>query len=75
MELEKRKYQFLKWISRVLATALIAFGLPFYFGYGNPLPFMNPDYSVYDNIWLVIFPLMFIRLRLVGNGLKSAVCS
>lgn len=75
MELEKRKYQFLKWISRVLATAIIAFGLPFYFGYGNPLPFMNPDYSVYDNIWLVIFPLMVIRLRLVGNGLKSAVYS
>ena len=41
--------------------------MPFYFGYGNPLPFINPEYSLWDNTWLTVFPLMFIGLIL---GLK-----
>jgi hypothetical protein len=28
------------------------FALPFYFGYGNPLPFINQDYTLWDNYWL-----------------------
>ncbi|MFH1642385.1 MAG: hypothetical protein ABIC04_05815 [Nanoarchaeota archaeon] len=40
------------------------FGLPFYFGYGNPLPFINPEYNLWDNVWLTIFPLMFLGLGL-----------
>jgi hypothetical protein len=56
MELEKRRYQLLKWITKILATAIIVFGLPFYFGYGNPLPFINPEYSIWDNTWLTVFP-------------------
>ena len=54
----------LKWLSRIIALVLIVFGLPFYFGYGNPLPFINPSYSAFDNLWLTIFPLMFIGLGL-----------
>ena len=54
----------LKWVVRFSALAVILFGLPFYFGYGNPLPFVNPKYTLWDNAWLSIFPLMFIGLGL-----------
>jgi len=54
----------IKWITRILSAVIIAFGLPIYFGYGNPLPLINPEYSIYDNTWLAIFPLMFIGLGL-----------
>jgi hypothetical protein len=57
----------IRWTARILALAFLLFGLPFYFGYGNPLPFINPDYSFLDNAWLSIFPLMFIGL---GVGWK-----
>ena len=46
---------------------IILFGLPFYFGYGNPLPFVNSEYTIFDNIWLSCFPLIFIGL---GVGWK-----
>ena len=64
MELDKRGYRILKWTTRIFATAVIIFGLPFYFGYGNPLPFINPEYSIWDNTWLTVLPLMFIGLGL-----------
>ncbi len=51
-----------RWIIRILALGIILFGLPFYFGYGNPMPFINPNYKLYDNLWLMIFPLMFVGL-------------
>lgn len=56
-----------RWAVRTLALLTLLAGLPFYFGYGNPTPFINPDYTTFDNIWLSIFPLMFIGLLL---GLK-----
>ncbi|NLW31532.1 MAG: hypothetical protein GXY77_08770 [Fibrobacter sp.] len=58
----------LKWVARISALAVILFGLPFYFGYGNPLPFICTEYSLMQNFWLVVFPLMFIGL---GFGWKS----
>jgi hypothetical protein len=64
MKVDARVYRILKWTSRISATAVLMFGLPFYFGYGNPLPFTNPQYSLYDNTWLSAFPLMFIGLAL-----------
>ncbi len=54
----------LRWIARVIALAVLLFGLPFYFGYGNPLPFADPDYSLWDNIILAMYPLIFIGLGL-----------
>ncbi len=48
----------------MLALAILLFGLPFYFGYGNPLPFAKQEYSLLDNVWLCIFPLMFSGLAL-----------
>lgn len=64
MELTKRSYKILKWSNRILAALIIVFGLPFYFGYGNPLPFVDPSYSLWDNTWLSVFPIMFIGLGL-----------
>lgn len=57
----------IKWTARIIALLIILGGLPFYFGYGNPLPFINPEYTFYDNLWLIALPLMFIGLAL---GLK-----
>lgn len=62
--LNKKQLKIIKWSARIIALAVILLGLPFYFGYGNPLPFINPDYKLWDNVWLTIFPLMFIGLGL-----------
>ena len=59
------KFSIIKWSVRIFAILVLAFGLPFYFGYGNPLPFLNSKYSNWDNLWLTVFPVMFIGL-LVG---------
>ncbi len=64
MKLGEKSQQILKWISRILAATIILFGLPFYFGYGNPLAFINSDYSMCDKTWLIVFPLMFIGLAI-----------
>ena len=52
----------IKWIARIASILVIFLGLPFYFGYGNPIPFINQDYTFFDNLWLSIFPIMFIGL-------------
>ncbi len=54
----------LKWIVRISAVIVMLISVPFYFGYGNPLPFIDASYSVTDNIWLCLFPLVFIGLGL-----------
>ena len=64
MRLNNKHFKIMRWTARVIALGVILFGLPFYFGYGNPLPFVNPDYSLLDNVWLTVFPLMFIGLAL-----------
>ena len=67
-----------KWTARIISLAVLVFGLPFYFGYGNPLPFAKSSYTTWDNIWLSIFPLMFMGLALgwkyekVGGWLVTA---
>ncbi len=62
MSQKNKKLIRLKWTARIIAGAVIVFGLPFYFGYGNPLPFIKSDYTLWDNIWLTVFPVMFIGL-------------
>ena len=54
----------IKWTARVLALCILIFALPFYFGYGNPLPFTKPDYSLWENVALAMMPLVFIGLAL-----------
>lgn len=62
MKLTPKRLKLVRWAARLIALATVLFGLPFYFGYGNPLPFVNPDYTLWDNTWLSIFPLMFSGL-------------
>jgi hypothetical protein len=64
MQLTQKQLKTTRWTARIIALAVILFGLPFYFGYGNPLPFINPDYTLWDNTWLTVFPLIFIGLGL-----------
>lgn len=52
------------WIARITGIAIVVLSLPFYFGYGNPLPFLNPEYTAHDNAWLTAFPFVFIGLIL-----------
>lgn len=61
---KKDKMKVVRWTARILGLGVILFGLPFYFGYGNPLPFIDSSYTVFDNLWLTIFPLMFLGLGL-----------
>ena len=64
MQLTSKRLKIIRWTARIAALATLLFGLPFYFGYGNPLPFIDPEYSWWDNVWLSIFPLMFLGLAL-----------
>jgi len=54
----------IKWSARILALGILIFALPFYFGYGNPLPLAKPDYSLWENVALAMMPLVFIGLAL-----------
>ncbi|MTI47903.1 MAG: hypothetical protein FH761_08685 [Firmicutes bacterium] len=64
MKSSKNQFKIMKWVTRIISLVVILIGLPFYFGYGNPMPFINEDYTLWDNLWLTIFPLMFIGLGL-----------
>jgi thiamine transporter ThiT len=54
----------IKWLARILALCILIFALPFYFGYGKPLPFVKSDYSLWENVALAMMPLVFIGLAL-----------
>jgi len=60
----KKQAKALRWLARIVALAILALGLPFYFGYGNPLPFINPEYGLAENIGLSAFPLILIGMAL-----------
>ena len=57
-----KKISMIKWLARICPSIILVLGLLFYSGYGNPLPFIDEEYSIHDNIWLTVFPLMFIGL-------------
>lgn len=65
----------IKWTARIIALGILVFVLPFYFGYGNPLPFARSEYSLWENVALIVMPLVFIGLMLgwrypkIGGGL------
>jgi hypothetical protein len=56
------KREFMIRFVKIFAVIVFIFGLIFYLGYGSILPFTNPEYSLLDNIWLIVFPLVFIGL-------------
>jgi len=51
-----------RWTARILSLCILVFSLPFYFGYGNPLPFTKPEYTLWENIALTMVPLVFVGL-------------
>ena len=55
-------YKRVLFFSRIAGLAVAFFGLPFYLGYGSPLPFSSPSYTLMDNVWLIVFPFMFVGL-------------
>jgi len=72
MKIKQSKIKIIKWTARIMALGLLLFSLPFYFGYGNPVPFVNPDYTFLDNLWLLILPLVFLSLALGWKYQKLA---
>jgi hypothetical protein len=67
----ENQLKIIRWTARIIALAMSVFGLPFYFGYGNPLPFINPDYSLWENVALTMMPIIFAGL-LVGWKFEKA---
>ena len=61
---EKRSFRVLMWAARLYAGAVFLLGVLFYLGYGNPLPFIDPDYTLTENIWLLVLPLVLSGLIL-----------
>jgi hypothetical protein len=62
--MNEKYLKIIRWIARIVALTILLIGLPLYFGYGNPLPFSNPENTIFDNAWLFAFLLMFIGLGL-----------
>ena len=62
MKIKENQLKIMKWTARILSLIIILLGLPFYLGYGNPLPFADANYTALDNLWLMVFPIMFIGL-------------
>ena len=59
-----KQKRIITWSARIIALVIILIGLPFYFGYGNPLPFIDSDYSLWKNIVLLMNSLIFIGLAI-----------
>jgi hypothetical protein len=55
MKLTQEQIKTIRFVARGIALFSLLFGLPFYFGYGNPLPFLDPGYTLWDNVWLRIY--------------------
>ena len=64
MKFPKEQITVMKWFARIGALIILLIGLPFYFGYGNPLPFINPDYTLVENIGLTAVPIILLGLAL-----------
>lgn len=64
MKLEQTQLTTIKWFARISSLLILLIGLPFYFGYSNPLPFINPDYTLAENIGLTAVPIILLGLAL-----------
>jgi hypothetical protein len=62
----------IKWIAKILSLCILIFALPFYFGYGNPLPFAKVSYSLWENVALAMILIVFIGLVLGWKYSKVA---
>jgi len=62
--LTNKTLNIIRWTARIIALLTLLVGVPLYFAYGNPFPFADSNYDFFDNLWRVVFPLMFIGLAL-----------
>jgi len=62
MKLEKEQTKVMVWFARIMSFLILLIGVPFYFGYGNPLPFINPEYTLGENIGLTLTPVILLGL-------------
>ncbi|MDD2732127.1 MAG: hypothetical protein PHI53_02945 [Candidatus Pacebacteria bacterium] len=58
--MEIKSLELIKWIARITGTLMLLFITPFYFGYDLPIP--NSSLSFYENLRLIITPIMLIGL-------------
>lgn len=61
--MEEQSINKIKWVARIMGTVMLLFITPFYFGYDFPIP--NSSLSFYENLRLIITPIMLLGL-LVG---------
>ena len=64
MKLIKEQIIVMRWFAKISALIILLIGLPFYFGYGNPLPFINLDYTLAENIGLTAVPIILLGLAI-----------
>ncbi len=64
MNFNKKHLKIMRWTARIIASLSLLVGIPLYFAYGNPAPFINSDYDFFNNLWRIVFPLMFVGLGL-----------
>jgi hypothetical protein len=62
--IDKEKLKIFKWFARISSSVIILLTTPFYFGYGNPLPFTNSEYTLVENFGLTAFPIILLGLLL-----------
>jgi hypothetical protein len=55
-----RDIKVLQWASLVLSVIILGIGIPFYLGYGSPIPFTQNEYTFFDNMWLIVMPIVFL---------------
>ncbi|MFA7661682.1 MAG: hypothetical protein WCX59_02585 [Anaerovoracaceae bacterium] len=65
MEDKKQRKITAGWWVRIIGILVFGVSLAFYMGYGRPLPFQNPQYGIWDNIWLMVIPMVLAGL-LIG---------
>lgn len=58
--MKKKSLKLLRWLARIIGSLIFLIGLLFYVGYGWPIP--SATLSFFENVWLLIFPCMFIGL-------------
>ena len=62
----------IRWVARISGLILFLFALPFYFGYGLPIP--NSSLSLLENIHLFIMPVVLAGLLIGWKWELAAGC-
>jgi hypothetical protein len=68
--MKSKTLNIIRWTARGMATLFLIAFLPFYFGYGLPLP--SSEMSFFENVWMLIMPLFIIGLAIGWKWEKTA---